>query len=353
MIQVIEEKKYWDDFISYFEESDLYHTFDYHMIAKGDHRPILLKYTEGKACIGLPLLIRKIPDTSYYDATSVYGYVGPLCKNILIDFDEKHFENELIEYFTLNNIISVFSRLNPFLPLQQKVLNKIGFIEKKGRVVSINLKKNIDLQRQEFSKRLKGQLNKIRKHCHVKNVTNDVELQEFIDIYHENMDRVNAEAMYYFNKKYFKSILKSNSYNTETLLVVHNESKEVIGGSMFFFKNSIIHYHLSGSKREFLHLMPSKLLIDEMRIRATHMGLNYFNLGGGLGGNDDSLLQFKTSFSKNIKDFYVWKLIVKPLTYNDMVRKCNINNKAVIDFFPAYRNQVNKLHAKSFENFIK
>ncbi|WP_437395718.1 peptidoglycan bridge formation glycyltransferase FemA/FemB family protein [Flagellimonas lutimaris] len=335
MIEVIEEKKHWDEFISSFKESDLYHTFDYHMIAKEDGKPVLLKYSNGEISIGLPLLIRNIPGTPFNDATSVYGYPGPLYKNIPDDFDSNHFKSDLLEYFSSNNIVSVFSRLNPFLPLQNHILQNIGEIDKKGPIVAIDLRKPIDQQRQEFGKRLKGQLNKARRHCTIKKAINDEELQEFIKIYHENMDRVNATSMYYFEDDYFKVLAKSKSFHTETLLAIHNESGEIMGASMFIYKNSVVHYHLSGTKTEYLPLMPTKLLIDEMRIKASQLGLTYFNLGGGLSGTDDSLLRFKSSFSKNMVDFYVWKLIVNPEVYNKMTKESfTINNS---DFFPLYR----------------
>ena len=335
MIQVIEEKKYWDDFMSIFEESDLYHTFDYHSIAKGDGKPTLIKYTCGEVIIGLPLLIRKVPNTSFYDATSVYGYAGPVYKNISEDFDNNHFAHELLEYFRLHNIVSVFSRLNPFLPQQHNILNNIGNIEKKGPIVAIDLRKDINLQRQEFRKRLKGQLNKVRRHCIVKKAKTDEEFQDFIEIYYESMDRVNAKPMYYFNEQYFKVLIKSTSFCTETLLAIHKETGKVIGASLFFYRNSVVHYHLSGTRDEYLPLMPTKLLIDEMRIRATNLGLTHFNLGGGLSSANDSLLQFKSSFSKNMLDFYVWKLVVKQDVYNEMIEVSDICKK--IAFFPIYR----------------
>ena len=335
MIQVIEEKKPWDEFISSFEDADLYHTFDYHMIAKDGGKPVLLKYTLGDINIGLPLLIRDIPNTAFKDATSVYGYAGPLYKNVTKNFDSIHFNNELMEYFQSNNIVSVFSRLNPFLPLQHKVLENIGLIDKKGPIVIIDLAKDIELQRQEFSKRLKGQLNKARRCSHIIKVKSDEELHKFINIYHENMDRVNARSMYYFENEYFKDIAKSNSFKTETLLAVHNETGDVMGASMFFYRDSIVHYHLSGTKTEYLPLMPTKLLIDEMRLKASELGLAYFNLGGGLSGADDSLLQFKSSFSKKMDDFYVWKLIVDKNIYNKITKECSATGNS--DFFPLYR----------------
>ena len=338
MIQIIEEKKDWDEFIAYFEESDLYHTFDYHTLAKGDGEPVLLKYTYGEVIIGLPLLIRKVPNTSYFDATSVYGYAGPVYKNVPLDFDNTHFANELLEYFKLNNIIAVFSRLNPFLPKQNKVLKNIGSIDKKGPIVAIDLKKDIDIQRQEFRRRLKGQLNKARRLCTVKKASTAEDFQAFIKIYHENMDRVKAKPMYYFNDEYFNILLKCTAFEAETLLAIDNESGNIIGASMFIYKNSVVHYHLSGTKSEYLPLMPTKLLIDEMRIKATHLGLTHFNLGGGLSGSNGSLLQFKSSFSKNMIDFKVWKLIVLPEIYKEISEESN-----KVDFFPIYRYNDDKL----------
>lgn len=335
MIEIIEDKKHWDEFISSFEESDLYHTFDYHLAAKDGSKPILLKYSHGDTRIALPLLLRKIPNSHLNDATSVYGYPGPLSKGVSPHFDLQHFKKELLQYFKANKIVSVFSRLNPFLPIQHHILGNIGAIEKKGPIVAIDLTKPIDIQRQEFGKRLKGQLNKARRHCTVKKAINDNEFQEFINIYHENMDRVNAKPMYYFSDDYFKVLAKSRNFKTETLLAIHNETGEVMGASMFFYRNSIVHYHLSGTKTEYLSYMPTKLLIDEMRIRATKLGLTQFNLGGGLSSADDSLLQFKTSFSKNMLDFYVWTLVVDQKQYRKLTEECS--NVHRTDFFPLYR----------------
>ena len=335
MIQVIKEKKEWDNYVSIFEESDLYHTFDYHYISRENGDPVLLTYLQGKTIIAIPLLIRKIEGTSFFDATSVYGYSGPLCNNYTSEFNHEEFKRELLAYLHSQRIISVFSRLNPFLSNQQTILKGIGEVERKGPIVSINLGLDLEQQRQAYARRLKGQLNKIRRHCVVKTASSDEDLDTFINIYHENMDRVNAKPMYYFDPNYFKVLANSKEIKTETFLAIHNQSGKVIGACLFFYKDSVIHYHLSGTKSEYLYLMPTKLLIDEMRIRATELGLNHFNLGGGLAGTNDSLLRFKSSFSKNMIDFCVWKLIVNQDVYKDLVLKNQTPEH--VDFFPLYR----------------
>ena len=83
-----------------------------------------------------------------------------------------------------------------------------------------------------------------------------------------------------------------------------SKSGITIAGCLFVTSNNIVQYHLSATKTEFLHLMPTKMLIDEMRIIATKRGIAFFNLGGGLGGNLMILyFNLNLSFSKDFKVF--------------------------------------------------
>ena len=337
MLEIIKDKKQWDLLVKEIDHYDFHHTYDYHYIAKSvNETPILLKYIENNILIGLPLLIRDINGTSFKDATSVYGYAGPISKGITNNFNNSNFIKELNHFFTENKIISIFSRLNPYVPYQERVLKNYGKIITQGKVVNIDLTLNIDEQRQNYQNRLKTHTNKSRRNCTIKRALTDDDLHKFIEIYYENMDRVNAKKMYYFSNDYFHKIAKSKDFETETLLALDNESNKVIAGSMFIKTKSIVQYHLSGTKSEFLNLMPTKLLIDEMRIRSYQEGYTFFNLGGGLNGSDDdSLFRFKSSFSKDFKNFNLWNLIINPKAYKELVNERKIITKS--HFFPLYR----------------
>ena len=63
-----------------------------------------------------------------------------------------------------------------------------------------------------------------------------------------------------------------------------------------------------------------RLLIAKLRILGTEQGYTYFNLGGGLGRQNDSLLRFKSSFSKDFRDFKVWTYFVNPFKYDELVQ---------------------------------
>ena len=89
----------WNHIVNQCPQADFYHTYDYHQISKKeDEQTVLLKYTEGESCILLPLLIRKIEGTDLKDATSVYGYAGPLSKGVTKDFNNDLFEKRLNKF---------------------------------------------------------------------------------------------------------------------------------------------------------------------------------------------------------------------------------------------------------------
>jgi lipid II:glycine glycyltransferase (peptidoglycan interpeptide bridge formation enzyme) len=106
---------------------------------------------------------------------------------------------------------------------------------------------------------------------------------------------------------------------------------------MFVKTNGIVQFHLSGTRTEYLRLRPSKLFLDEMRVEATNEGFPYFNLGGGLGSKEDTLFEFKASFSKDFRAFDVFKFIVNQEVYDELSQSSSKENTN-IDYFPAYRS---------------
>tara|TARA_R110000737_G_scaffold78879_2_gene110650 strand:- start:391 stop:867 length:477 start_codon:yes stop_codon:yes gene_type:complete len=139
-LEIITNQDKWNNLLKEIGDFDFYHTFDYHIIEKSESQtPILLKYTESNIVIGLPLLIRKIKNTEYFDTTSVYGYAGPISKGIYVSFDNAIFTKTLIAYFIKNKVISVFSRLNSYINNQKNILINCGEIINQGKIVYIDL----------------------------------------------------------------------------------------------------------------------------------------------------------------------------------------------------------------------
>jgi lipid II:glycine glycyltransferase (peptidoglycan interpeptide bridge formation enzyme) len=346
MIEVIKDKKAWREQIAMVKYSDFYHSYDYHHLSRNDNElPVLIKYTDGLTSFVLPLMLRHIENTDYKDATSVYGYVGILILNIEEDFKKEKFQQELNAFFYSNNIIAVFSRLHPFIDDQEFLHDGLGNITTLGKVVYKDLSDSLEKQRAEYNRRLKTYLNKSRKLCTVIDGTTEEHLEAFIELYTDNMKRVNADESYFFSKEYFYKLMSSNDINTELLICKHNESQEIIAGAFFMKTGNIVQYHLSGLSEAYFDLNPIKLIIDEMRIRSTNEGYKYFNLGGGKDSKEDSLFKFKSSFSKNFRDFKIWKYVVNEPVYKELTENHlgydNIETELYYKgYFPAYRQKL-------------
>ena len=317
MFNVVKEKKEWDAVVEQCDYSDCYHTFDYHRLAKGyKEEPILICYHTDNSLIAVPLLIRPIDNTLYNDATSVYGYPGPLTKNIKNTFDFDQFHHQFTQFLKDLNIISAFSRLNPFIPEQGKCLNSLGTTTVVGNIVYLDLTKTEDEQLGAYHKRLRTYINKSRATYTIKKSKKLEDIESFMELYYENMRRVSAKKEYFFTKEYFLELLHSNQFDTELMLAVCNATGKVAGGAIFILKDKIIQYHLSGASEDFLKLNPVKLLIDEMRSIGSKNGYSYLNLGGGFGSKEDSLFYFKSGFSNETAPFKVWKYIINQDVYD-------------------------------------
>ncbi|WP_296386895.1 peptidoglycan bridge formation glycyltransferase FemA/FemB family protein [Winogradskyella sp.] len=332
MINEVVLKKDWNHILNKIGNYDFYHTYDYHSISIGKNEvSILLVFKDDTNIIALPLVLRPIENTPYFDFTSVYGYSGPLTNITDTDYDYSKFQSKLNTYFKEKDIISVFSRLHPYIE-QDTILNNLGDVIDLGKVVNIDVSLPIEESRRAYGKSNKNQVNKLKRQCTVHKAKTKEDILEFVDIYHENMHRLDAEDYYFFDKDYFLNFMEIEDFKTDILLVKDNETDSYIAGSMFVKTNDMVQFHLSGTRTDFLRMKPSKLFLDEMRLEATEEGFTYFNLGGGLGSQEDSLFEFKASFSKDFKIFKIWKYIVNQVVYDELS-----TNSKDSGFFPKYR----------------
>ena len=336
MIKIITTKPAWEAALSEQGAYDFYHTYDYHQISKtAKESPVLLSYKSRHTTILLPLLIRRIFDSDFFDATSVYGYAGPLAQSIEDGFEVSEFHSELNNYFADNKIIAVFSRLNPYIANQESILNGLGEVQSIGNVVNIDLTKTPEAQRSAYRRDTRSRVNKARRLCGIRQAESAADIELFIAIYTETMKKLEADESYFFDKEYFFNFLKCDGFKTDILLAVHNETGDVIAGSMFVKTNNIVQYHLSGTRPDYMKIAPSRLLLDEMRLKATEAGFECFNLGGGYKSQEDALFNFKSSFSDDIRPFKVWTYIANPEQYKAFMTMAEVGEDT--PFFPAYR----------------
>lgn len=330
--------KKWNEIVRSSFIHDFHHTAFYHTL-ENKHSAVMLYLEERNDFIALPLLIREIEGTEWFDATSVYGYCGPISNKRFTDLNLsiiKQFVNETKTYFQNNNIIAAFSRLHPLID-QRTVFNNFGTIEELNKTVSIDLTISPEVQRKQYRKSNKSELNQLRrKGFIIEEAKSKAEVDTFIAIYTETMDKVGAGAEYYFSNSYFHLFLKNSDFESK-LLLAKFEGK-IVAGAIFTISNKIMQYHLAGTSEEFMKDTPMKLILDEARLLGNTLNLQALHLGGGVGGQDsDSLFRFKSGFSKNFCQFSVWKQINDQEKYDFLVNQKSLGNSDN-NYFPLYRS---------------
>lgn len=343
MIEGILDRERWNALVAKAEFRDFYYSYEYHQISKAESElPWMVHYAEEEGGILFPLLLRNINHSPYRDATSVYGYAGPLSYGRHAPGIAGRFQAALRELFLKEKIVSVFSRLHPYIQGQEGLLDGMGELEDLGRVVNIDLTARPEEQWSQVSRRFRSYINKARKTYRVRRAETDADLERFVALYQQTMKRLGAHPRYYFKKAYYNELWHGHSFRTEMLMAEDPQTGQVISAAMFVLCCDMVQYHLSGTDGAYIDLHPVKLLIDEMRLQATREGKRYFNLGGGIGGHEDSLFEFKSRFSKDYREFFIWKFIADEDRYRQLseahiYKVCNKDPRHCKEFFPCYR----------------
>jgi hypothetical protein len=154
-----------------------------------------------------------------------------------------------------------------------------------------------------------------------------------MEIYRETMDRVQAKESYYFGRAYFARLAEMPGQ--VHCAVVESEGQPA-AACIFFECDGIVQAHLGGTRSEFLHKSPFHLLLYSAAEWARSRGNRYLHMGGGVGGSNDRLLQFKRGFSPLRFPFSTLRLVTDEGKYRELTTR-RAQAAAVSDFFPAYR----------------
>ena len=329
-----ENSAQWNGIIRSMINFDFYHLAEYHRMDESG-TPLLLHYSDEISAFALPVILRPIEGTKYNDITSIYGYSGPLSNTNHPDQKTIYrFHKNLLRFFDENSVVSAFSRLHPLFPIQEQILENIGNTLDTGITVAIDLNLPENEQRKQYSHSLKNNINRLKKkNLTVKKAETQVEIEAFVDIYAENMNRVHASKIYFFDSVYFSRFLQTLP---SVMYLAYYESK-IISGSLFTDCNGIIQPHLSATLNDYLRISPLKYIWDEIRHYGMEKKRNYMHLGGGFGGSRDTLFEFKAQFSHQYFPFKTWRYVHNKEMYDQLIDDKFRNHLPDSSFFPLYR----------------
>ncbi len=278
-----------------------------------------------------------VHDTSYFDVTTPYGYGGPVILRLNGNKERliHSFAEAFGQYCMENNIVSEFIRFHPMInnALDFKEVYDVQYMR---HTVATNLRDFDDPIQFEFGKKCRRDIRRsIRQGMSYEIIERPDNLDVFIKIYYETMDRNNAERFYYFDKAYFKQCI--DYFQDNIVLVNATFEGKVICSELYFIWDHFIHSHLSGTRTEYLRMSPDYVVMYAIANWGKENDYHFIHTGGGTSNaEDDSLYLFKKKFAKNTDfDFYIGKKIWNSKVYCELCELLGCSD----DFFPAYRKR--------------
>jgi lipid II:glycine glycyltransferase (peptidoglycan interpeptide bridge formation enzyme) len=319
----------WTEALKSFEYSDIHHTFEYANLDAerigGTANFILVNTPSG--VVGLPIIFRKIPNESrYIDAISVYGYNGVLTSPSITSEDFLSAVSKIKDGLVQRNCVSFFNRESNFTK------HRLPDSMETGKVLAVDLTQTPEDYKKSLAEGHRQEIKALRNLNYEVIKSKDPKvIQDFNHVYEHTMLRRGAKINYFFGLNYFDSLLKINSAVPD-LRVVYREGK-MAAGAIFITQGDYIYYIFSGSILGVTHYPAMKLILDQVIQENLNNGKKLLHLGGGLGGKQDTLYQFKFGFGKIVLPFYTTQWILIPEVYN----RLSAQSSPQSNFFPRYR----------------
>ncbi|MGG2092735.1 peptidoglycan bridge formation glycyltransferase FemA/FemB family protein [Bacillus sp. S13(2024)] len=342
MLKVVSTKSEWDEVISCFDNLDIYYSKEYIDLfaVQENGRVEALFYQDDECKIFYPYIVRKIPfeNYNYQDIVTAYGYGGPH----LIGNQEKikKFYELFEEYCRERNIVTETIRCHPLL-CNHQYLEEVMDTNYIRKTTAVNLENSYEDIFNHYTSSNKRNIKKALKNGIVveKVDISKENIDIFVNLYKETMDRNYAKEMYYFDADYFYNQANETSLYECYLLFAKYEN-QIIAGVMVLLgkKSQFSHYHLGASKTDFLHVRPNNILFDYMIKFCLKKGAKFLHLGGGYS-EDDGLFKFKSSFTANNHyGYYIGSKIYDEAVYDNLCEVAAKKSSLREGYFPLYRS---------------
>jgi len=255
-----------------------------------------------------------------FDVTTPYGYGGPVSG----DADAGTFYSAYGDWCRERGVVSTFVRFHPLFENHRYAEIPV---EPLGSTVAWRL------QGEDLFERMHSHHRRVvRKAARAEpevTVEESPALEEFAALYEQTMARLDADAFYLFTPEYWESLR-----GLPCVLVSARAGGELLASVLCFASKPWLHYHLGASSDEGRRLGASNLVLYEAASWGRDQGYELFHLGGGVGGQEDSLFEFKRRFDPDAeREFAIGKAIHNEAAYEELADGARLDG-----FFPAYRN---------------
>lgn len=311
---------------------DVYFSKAYHQVSSAAEpdvaAPVLLEWADDDGTARLPLILRRIADEDYFDATSAYGYGGPWIEG---NPNLSQFRQFIDQWAQDTHVVSSFIRFHPLLD-NARATEDIFPLEHLGQTAAWDLRGEEDLVQRMAKNHRKSWRRAIRGGVAAR-VTEQPEcVDQFRALYEISMDRLSARDFYWFTDDYWSSMREN--LRDSSLLVEAVFEDRVIAAAWCLFSDDFIHFHLSGTTDEGRELGGAFVCRVAAAEWARKKGMIQGHFGGGAGGADSSLLDWKRRFDESspLCDFFIAKVVHSPDQFERLA-----GATAGQKFFPPWR----------------
>jgi hypothetical protein len=324
----------WDALLERVGLSDVYFRRAYLESASllGQGRPVYLADAGRDGTVVFPCLVRDAPD-GYADVGTPMGYGGPVAVGSAPPVDA--FFEGYERWCASARVVATFVRFHPLLANQRLAEGRGWHLEHIGHSIGWRLhgRSSEDLFAGMGSHHRRLARRALAAGVKPSVAPDPADLAGFVALYEETMRRKDASAFYLFPAAYWELLatdLRDSLVRFDAVL-----DGELAASILCLASGPYLHYHLGCSSEQGLAVGVNHLLFHTAASWAAGQGFERFQLGGGVGGFEDSLYDFKRRFDPDgACPAYLGKAV------HDVEAYLALAGAEAIDYggyFPAYR----------------
>ena len=323
----------WDEVLEQVGVADVYFRTTYVDSASllGQGRPVYLRQHGSAGDVVFPALVREATD-GLCDIGTPMGYGGPVATGA--EPPVAAFFESYERWCAENGVVATFVRFHPLLE-SQRLAEGRWHVEQTGHTIGWHVEGR---SAEDIAAGMDPHHRRALRKAQVQDLVVTVavgpdDLSEFVSLYQATMRRLSASAFYFFPDAYWRHL--TDVLRGAIVCVDARLEGELVAGMICLSAPPLLHYHLGASSERGRGLGANHLLFYEAAAWAAHQGVQRFHLGGGVGGFEDSLYEFKRRFDPTgALPAYTGKAVHDAEAYKALSGEDEVQYAG---YFPAYR----------------
>ena len=294
-------------------------------------RPAFLHVAGAGGDVAFPCIVRPVPDGASSDVTTPYGYGGPVAAGAAPPVDA--FWESYERWCAETGVVSTFLRFHPLLE-NYRYAGRSVRVERLADTIAWSLDEGDDrVVFERMHRHHRRVVRKAEERVDVEAHASPERRDEFASLYEATMRRQNASDFYFFPPAYWDAL--AARLRDRLVRFDARADGELVGSILCFDSPPWLHYHLGASSEQARSLGAMHLLHYRAACWAKARGARAFHLGGGVGGREDSLWEYKRRFAPDgRRAAWIGKMVHDERAYRALTGTQALE---LDGFFPAYR----------------